>query len=238
MKRVAIIQPNYIPWKGYFDIVHAVDIFIFLDDVQYTQRDWRNRNRIKLANGTSSWLTVPTQGGRSQSIHEVLVDRSQDWSRKHAEALRHSYARSPFFDRYHPRIIEILASGHERLADLDIDLTKQICEWLAIPTELRRSSEMGGAGAKDERLIELVRAVGGDFYLSGPAARDYIVPKRFEDAGITLAYHDYAGYPEYPQVSAPFDHYLTVLDLLFAVGPEAPDYVWGSRRARPIPVLE
>jgi hypothetical protein len=238
VKRVAIIQPNYIPWKGYFDIIHAVDVFIFLDDVQYTQRDWRNRNRIKLASGGSTWLTVPTLGGRSQSIHEVRIDRTQDWPRKHAQALRHSYARTPFFERYHPRFVEIVSSSFERLADLDIALTKQICEWLGIERELRRSSEMGGAGTKDERLVDLAQEVAGDSYLSGPAARDYIVPKRFEDAGIALRYHDYAGYAAYPQISAPFDHYVTVLDLLFAIGPDAPDYVWGSRTAKPIPVFE
>jgi hypothetical protein len=238
VKRVAISQPNYIPWKGYFDIIHSVDVFVFLDDVQYTQRDWRNRNRIKLMSGAASWLTVPTLGGRNQPINEVLVDRGQDWARKHGEALRHSYARTPFFARYHARFVEIVASGHERLADLDIALTKQLCEWLGLTRDFQRSSELGGAGSKDERLIELTKKVGGDFYLSGPAARDYIVPERFADAGITLAYQDYSGYPEYPQVSPPFDHFVTVLDLLFAVGPEAPDYVWGSRRARPIPVRE
>lgn len=238
MKRVAIIQPNYIPWKGYFDIIHDVDVFIFLDDVQYTQRDWRNRNKIKLANGTSSWLTVPTLGGRNQAIHEVAIDRGQDWPRKHGTALLHSYAKAPFFERYHPRFVEIVSSGHERLVDLDIELTKQLMEWLGLEREVLRSSEMGGTGAKDERLVDLVTKVGGDFYLSGPAARDYIVPERFSSAGIGLGYHDYSGYPEYPQVSEPFDHYVTVLDLLFAVGPEAPDYVWGSRRARPMPVRE
>ena len=238
MKRVAVIQPNYIPWKGYFDIIHDVDVFILLDDVQYTQRDWRNRNKIKLTNGTSSWLTVPTLGGRNQAIHEVLVDRGQDWPRKHGEALRHSYARSPFFERYHARFVEIVSSGHERLVDLDVDLTKQVMEWLGLEREVLRSSVMGGSGAKDERLVELVSKVSGDFYLSGPAARDYIVPERFASAGIGLGYHDYSGYPEYTQVSEPFDPYVSVLDLLFAVGPEAPDYVWGSRRARPMPVRE
>jgi hypothetical protein len=238
VKRVAISQPNYIPWKGYFDIIQAVDVFVVLDDVQYTQRDWRNRNRIKLASGASSWLTVPTLGGRNQAIHEVLVDRGQDWARKHGEALRHSYARTPFFARYHSRFVEIVSSGHERLVDLDIALTRQICEWLGLEREVLRSSELGGAGTKDERLLDLIAKVGGDFYLSGPAARDYIVPERFARAGVELAYHDYSGYPEYPQVSEPFDHYVTVLDLLFAVGPDAPDYVWGSRRARPTPVRE
>src|SRR4051812_8539945 len=105
---VAIIQPNYIPWKGYFDIIHDVDKFIFLDDVQYTVRDWRNRNKIKLADGTTSWLSVPTRGGRNQRICDVAIDNTQDWKRKHQEAIRHSYGKTPFFGKYFPGLCEAL----------------------------------------------------------------------------------------------------------------------------------
>jgi hypothetical protein len=230
MRRVAIIQPNYLPWKGYFDIIHAVDVFIFLDDVQYTTRDWRNRNRIKRPQGEPIWLTVPTLGGRNQLVNEVAIDNAQNWPHKHYEALRHSYRGTPHFDRYAPRLRELLNDKWPLLVDLDVALTKQICEWLGFSVELRRSSELGAHGAKDERLIDLTQKVGGDYYLSGPAARDYIQPDRFQSANIELAYHDYSGYPEYPQVSSPFDHFVTILDLLFAAGPDAPDYIWGKLR--------
>ncbi len=232
MTRVAILQPNYIPWKGVFDMLHAVDVFVFLDDVQYTVRDWRNRNRVKTPAGPSAWLSVPTRGGRNQRICDVAIDYDQPWQHKHTEALRHSYGRTPFFHDYAPRFGEILDKRHPLLADLDIELTREVCGWLGIERDLRRSSELDPQGIKDDRLIDLVQKVGGDAYLSGPAARTYIRPERFSDAGIALSYQDYAGYPEYPQISAPFDHAVTILDLLFAVGPAAPEYIWGPRRLR------
>jgi hypothetical protein len=230
--RVAIIQPNYIPWKGYFDMIHAVDTFIFLDDVQYTVRDWRNRNKIKTAAGATSWLSVPTLGGRSQRVCDVAIDGAQGWRHKHTEALRHSYGRTPFFAEYFPRFAELLSREWKLLADLDIALTQEICAWLGVERQFRRSSEWSVAGIKDDRLIELVERVGGTYYLSGPAARDYIVPEKFAEAKIELAYQDYSGYPEYPQIAPPFDHFVTILDLVFAVGGEAPEYIWGQHRAR------
>jgi hypothetical protein len=230
MKRVAIIQPNYIPWKGYFDIIHAVDTFIFLDDVQYTTRDWRNRNKIKTAQGPMSWLTVPTLGGRNQRICDVKIDDAQRWRRDHIESLRHSYGRTPFFERYFPAFCETLNSGSPLLAQLDVALTKQISGWLGCNPQYVLASELNAAGSKDDRLIDLVQKVGGTAYLSGPAARDYIRPEAFERAQIELGYHDYSGYPEYRQISEPFDHFVTILDLLFSIGPDAPAYIWGERR--------
>jgi hypothetical protein len=230
VKRVAIIQPSYIPWRGFFDVIHAVDVFIFLDDVQYTVRDWRNRNRIKTHQGDSIWLSIPVRGGRNQRIADVEIDDSQEWRRRHLEAIRHSYGRCRFFGEYFPGLTEALEGGPSRLADLDIQLTHRICAWLGCERRFHRSSELAPSGTKDDRLIDLVRKVEGDFYLSGPAARDYIQPEKFRDAGIELAYQDYGGYPVYDQISAPFDPQVTVLDLLFSVGSEAGDYIWGKRR--------
>lgn len=232
MTRVAIIQPNYIPWKGYFDIMHGVDVFVFLDDVQYTLRDWRNRNRIRAPDGSSRWISVPTVGGRNQRIADVRIDRSQDWARKHCETLRHSYGRTPFFARYFPEFVEIACADWSHLADLDIALTRRIAGWLGLEPRYHRSSELRPTGLRDERLIELVRRVEGTVYRSGPSARAYIRPEAFSAAGIQLVYHDYAGYPEYPQIARPFDHHVTILDLLFATGPTARDYIWGERRGR------
>lgn len=230
MKRVAIIQPNYLPWKGYFDIIHDVDVFVFLDDVQYTVRDWRNRNKIKTHDGRTIWLSVPVLGGRNQRICDVEIDRAEAWQRKHTEALRHNYGKTPGFAEYFPRFVDVLSHDFPRLVDLDIALTREICSWLGLAPEFRRSSELSPEGTKDERLIDIVQKVGGDHYLSGPAARDYIQPERFAEAHIGLAYHDYAGYPAYPQLAEPFDHHVSILDLVFAVGREAPDYIWGARR--------
>jgi hypothetical protein len=230
--KVAIIQPNYIPWKGYFDIIQAVDTFVFLDDVQYTPRDWRNRNKIKATDGRTLWLSVPTVGGRNQRICDVEIDNSQGWQRKHCESLRHNYRNAPFFDLYFGRFSEIVGRDWKRLVDLDVVLTCEIAGWLGLAPQYRRSSELAPEGTKDDRLIDLVKKVGGTSYLSGPAARDYIRPERFAESNTGLGYHDYSGYPEYPQISPPFDHFVTILDLLFAVGDAAPEYIWGARRAR------
>jgi hypothetical protein len=232
VKRVAIIQPNYVPWKGYFDIIHDVDTFVFLDDVQYTVRDWRNRNRIKTRDGQTIWLSVPILGGRNQRICDVEINRAEAWQRKHIEAARHSYGKMPGFAEYFPRFVDVLGQGFSRLGELDIAMTREICGWLGLDREFYRSSELSPTGTKDERLIDLVQKVGGDHYLSGPAARDYIRAERFAAAHIGLAYHDYAGYPAYPQLGEPFDHHVSILDLVFAVGRDTPDYIWGARRVR------
>jgi hypothetical protein len=230
--KVAIVQPSYLPWKGFFDIIFQVDCFVFLDDVQYTVRDWRSRNKIKQRDGSTRWITVPVLGGRNQRIADVKIDRSQPWERKHLEALRHAYAQTPFFDRYFSTLSDILRSGETSLSRLDATLTRAICAWLGLDRRFVFASELAASGSKDDHLIEIVKKVGGTAYLSGPSARDYIRPGRFAEEGIALSYVDYSGYPEYTQTSAPFVHAVTVLDLLFAVGPEAPDYIWGARRLR------
>lgn len=230
--RVAVIQPNYLPWKGYFDIIHDVELFVFLDDVQYTVRDWRNRNKIKTRVGHTQWLTVPTLGGRNQSIAEVAIDEGQPWRRKHLDAIRHSYGGTPYFEHYFSLLSELLSRPWTYLADLDIELTKEICRWLGLTPRFARSSSLSPSGTKDDRLIDIVKKVGGHAYLSGPAARDYIRPERFSECGIELSYHDYSGFPEYPQIAPPFDHFVTILDLIFAVGADAPAYIWGEKRLR------
>ncbi|MCA9415865.1 MAG: WbqC family protein [Candidatus Omnitrophica bacterium] len=228
MKKVAIIQSNYLPWKGYFDMIHRVDTFVFLDDVQYTTRDWRNRNKIKMSDGSAKWISVPVTGGRDQLICEAKIDYSSNWANKHLEALRHSYGETSHFDRYFPAIKEILEGSPELLSQLNRALVEKICGWLGIGTELRSSKEFGVPGSKDDKLIGIIREVGGDSYLSGPAARDYIVDEKFEKAGIGLEYMDYSHYPTYEQISEPFEHGVTILDLLFMVGEEAPKYIWAE----------
>ena len=226
MKKVAIIQSNYLPWKGYFDMIHRVDAFIFLEDVQYTTRDWRNRNKIKKLDGKTQWISVPVSGGRDQLICEAKIDFSTPWRNKHLEALRHSYGKTPHFETFFPRIKEILEDSPEFLSKLNQILIKQIAEWLGIETEFHSSEDFQVPGSKDDKLIGLVQKVGGDHYLSGPAARAYIVADKFRDAGIDLEYMDYSHYPDYPQISEPFEHGVSVLDLLFMMGREAPAYIW------------
>lgn len=229
LKKVAVIQSNYIPWKGYFDIIHDVDLFIFYDDVQYTKNDWRNRNRIKTQHG-AAWLTIPVGADLNRLICEVpLAD--ERWAKNHYKTLVQNYAKAPFFAQYQPLLEEVyLARRWTNLSELNQYLIKTIArDCLGIIAEFADSRSYGASGKRLERLLDLLKKAGTDRYISGPAARDYIDERHFASEGIQLVYKDYSGYPEYPQFFPPFDHYVTVLDLLFHAGPDASYYIWGWR---------
>ncbi len=227
-KRVAILQSNYVPWKGYFDIIHDVDEFIFHDDLRYTKQDWRNRNRIKTRSGPA-WLTIPVGERQDRRICDVELPAT-DWAREHWRRIEVSYASAPHFETYRPCLEEIyLRRTWQRLADFNQHMIRTIAEWLGITTRFRDSRELDLHGVKQDRVLEILGQVGADVYVSGPAARDYLDPQRFADAGIELRWKDYSGYPEYPQLYPPFLHEVTVLDLLFHTGPEAPYSIWGWR---------
>ena len=226
VKRVAIVQSCYIPWKGYFDMVNLVDEFVLFDDRQFTRRDWRNRNRIKTAQGTQ-WLTIPVavKGRYEQRIDETVID-DPGWSGRHLRTLEHAYAKTPCYELYRDRVAAIYESVSDvRLSIVNRTLLEGICDLLGIETAFRWSSDYEASGAKTDRLVSLCLAAGADAYLSGPAARTYIDEQQFAAAGIQLDYMDYDGYPEYPQLHGPFEHTVTILDLLFQTGTEAPAYM-------------
>lgn len=227
--RVAIIQSSYIPWKGYFDIAHDVDEFIFLDHVQFTTRDWRSRNRIKTRDGLL-WLTIPVGADRDRRICDVVI-ADTGWQEKHWKSILHGYGKTPHFLRYRPFFEDIyLGRRWSSLVELNQTMIRRIAtELLGIKTVFRDSRELDPQGAKLEVILDLAQKTRATHYLSGPAASDYIDASRFASAGIELAYKDYAGYPEYPQLHPPFEHSVSVLDLLFAVGDDAPHYIWGWR---------
>lgn len=228
-QRVAILQSNYLPWKGYFDIIHDVDLFIFYDDVQYTLRDWRNRNKIKTPQG-ADWLTAPTNGTRQHLIYQVEFTDTK-WQSKHWETLRHNYGKTPHFERYRPFLEDVyLGNRWEYLSELNQYLIEQISHrFLGITTTFADSRHYHAAGEKQERIIDLLTRADASLYVSGPSAKSYIDEMRFAQTGIELAWKDYGGYPEYPQFHPPFEHGVTILDLLFHSGPEAPYYIWGWR---------
>lgn len=229
MHRVAIIQSSYIPWKGFFDIIHDVDEFVFLDNVQFTPRDWRSRNRIKTREGLL-WLTVPAGADRNRRICDVRLE-DHGWQDKHWKSLTHSYGKTPHFAFYRPFFEEIyLGREWTSLSELNQHMTRSIStELLGLSPRFRDSRELDPEGAKLDLILDLVRKTGATEYVSGPAARDYIDASRFAEAGVTLTYKDYTGYPEYPQPHPPFEHAVSALDLLFSVGPDAPHYIWGWR---------
>ncbi len=227
--RVAVIQSNYLPWKGYFDIIHDVDTFIFYDDLQYTKNDWRNRNLIKTASGPQ-WLTIPVGSRAGRLICEVnLPDPS--WQRVHWERLRQSYQRAPHFKRYATLLEDIyLGRRWDNLSVLNQYLIQLIAtDLLGIRSSFMDSRQLAPEGRKLDRLIDLLKKAGATHYVSGPSARDYIDPVQFEQARIALEFKDYRGYPSYDQIHPPFSHQVSVLDLLFHQGPDAPWYIWGWR---------
>ncbi len=226
--KAAILQSNYIPWKGYFDIINDVDIFIILDDVQYTLRDWRNRNQIKTANGLK-WLSVPVQGGRNQTICDVKIDYENNWAHKHIETIRHSYSKSKCLQDFLYLFEECLNKRLSRLSMLNIELINIISEFLKIDTKIIHSKELTVKGSKTDRLINICKEIGADHYISGPSAKNYIISEKFESSGILLEYKDYSEYPEYPQLFGTFEHRLSILDLIFNTGKNAPHYIWGWR---------
>jgi hypothetical protein len=224
-KRVAILQSNYIPWKGYFDLIGLVDEFVLLDDVQYTKNDWRNRNRIKTAQGVA-WLTIPVEhsGRFGQRIDEVHVAGDR-WRLKHWRSIVQSYGSAPFFAAYRDRLEALYAESTERLSEVNRRFLEVLCELLGVRTRISSSTDYAAVNGRTERLVEICRVLGAETYLSGPAARDYLDESLFAATGISVEYIDYSDYPEYPQLHPPFEHRVSVVDLLFAVGPEAPRYL-------------
>jgi hypothetical protein len=221
-KRVAIVQSCYIPWRGYFDLIDRVDEFILFDDVQFTKRDWRSRNRIKTAQGLL-WLSVPvqTKGKYLQAIKDTEVSEP-GWNELHWRTIKTHYAKAPFLPTYHAAL-EALFMGctDARLSQTNRRLIEGLCAMLGVTTKLSWSMDYHVVPGKTERLVSLCQQAGATDYLSGPAARDYIRPELFEEAGIRLEYMDYSGYQEYPQLHPPFERAVSVIDLILNAGPEA-----------------
>lgn len=229
--RVGIIQSNYIPWRGYFDFIDDVDVFAIYDDVQFERRSWRSRNLIKTRAGPK-WLTASVRkGDRSQSVEQTELTYEPDWRGDHLALLKANYQSAPFYARYMPSFAEILERRFEFLSPLNETLMRWIMAELAIKTPIVRSSAFGLQGRKTERLIDLVRKIGGKTYLSGPSASAYIDEEMFVDAGIALEYKTY-DYAPYPQLWGPFDGAVSVLDLLFNVGPDARDFLKSATPSR------
>lgn len=226
MKKVAILQSNYIPWKGYFDLIAAVDEFILYDDMQFTRRDWRNRNQIKTPQGLQ-WLTVPVKvkGKYTQAIYETEVD-GVDWVDMHWKTLLQNYKRAPHFEEIAALLSPLyLERKFTHISELNTELIKVICNYLGIKTKISQSSDFFLLEGKTERLADLCAQVGGTEYISGPAAKDYVEDYFFSDRGIKLTWFDYASYREYPQLWGAFEHGVSIVDLLFNCGKDSCRYM-------------
>lgn len=222
MKKVAILQSNYIPWKGYFDMIASVDEFILFDDMQYTRRDWRNRNQIKTPQGVQ-WISIPVlvKGKYDQKIKDTEIE-NPNWAVTHWKALVQNYRHTPHFDEIAAWLEPLyLAKTFTHLSPLNRHFIEAICNYLGIKTTITNSWDYSLIEGKTERLADLCMQAGGTEYISGPAAKNYIEEKVFTDMRIKLTWFNYNGYAEYPQLWGEFTHGVTILDLLFNCGKES-----------------
>lgn len=226
-KKVAIVQSNYIPWKGYFDLINMADEFILYDSVQYTRRDWRNRNKIKTQKG-ATWITIPVEvkGKYFQSINETKISDSQ-WNERHWQLLIHNYSKAKYFKNFK----DIFREAYEKnkspyLSQVNYNFIKIICGILEIKTKISWSTDFKVTEeGKTEKLLYLCKQAGASEYISGPSAKDYLDPHLFSKEKIKLTFIDYSEYLQYNQFFAPFEHSVTILDLLFNEGPNAKKYM-------------
>lgn len=228
-KRVAVLQSNYIPWKGYFDIINRVDVFCFHDDLQYTKNDWRNRNKIKTRDGVR-WLTIPCGTSEKRLISEVKIN-DFSWQKKHWETIKSNYSDTPFFSKTKD-FFEDFYLSHEwnYLSELNQYLIKNIAkDKLGIKdTVFLSSKDYNLQESKTERLIQLLLRIGATDYLSGPSAINYLDLDLFKKNNIKIEFINYSNYPIYSQYFPPFDHNVSVLDLIFNEGDNLLNFITSS----------
>jgi hypothetical protein len=237
-KKVAILQSNYIPWKGYFDLINSVDEFVLYDTAQFTKNDWRNRNKIKTPKGLA-WLTIPVRHDFGQAIQDTRIEGAH-WARTHWASLRQNYANAPYLDAYRSDFQRLYedAAGETHLSVVNHRLLVAICSMLGIRTRISWSRDYELIEGKTNRLVHLCQQLEANEYISGPAAKAYIDHTMFAEAGIKLTYIDYSGYPEYSQLFGAFEHGVSVVDLLFNEGSRAPLYMKSfSKEAQTVSAL-
>jgi hypothetical protein len=227
--RVAVLQSNYIPWKGYFDIIGSVDLFVFHDDLQYTKLDWRNRNKIKTPKG-AEWISIPCGASEHRLICNVdLVDSR--WQRRHWDLIRLHYSKSPYFGEYRSFFEEIyLGRTWTNLSELNQHVIQGVSkELLYLSTRFDDSRNYCLTSTKANRVLELLKRVGASVYLSGPAAKSYLTDSMLAVEDIQLEWMSYEGYPTYSQLYPPFEHAVSIIDLIFNTGPYAASYMLAKR---------
>jgi WbqC-like protein family len=232
MKTVVILQSNYIPWKGYFDLIHDADVFVYYDDVQYTKNDWRNRNKICTREGMS-WLTIPIP---KKSVHlpisQVVIEQSQ-WQQEHFKTLYYTYKSSPYFDQLLPLMEECYHKVQwQKLIDINRFAIEQIAQMLGIQTHFMDVKDFTLEGNRVERLISLLKQLGATRYISGPSAKNYLQDSEhlFVEHSIELVYKSYHGYPQYPQLQELFTNEVSILDMIAHLPLHSiPEYIWQWR---------
>ena len=197
--KVVILQPCYIPWRGYFHQIQKADLFIFYDCVQYDDRGWRNRNIVKTNKGPL-WLSIPTRSKGVQAqqtpIADVEIVWEKDWRKKHLGSIQMNYSKAPYYSLYKNFLNDIYTQKHHKLADFTCYSTERLALELGITnTEFLRSSSMKISGTKTDRLLNILKKVNAKTYISGPSAKAYMEEEKFFDTGISIEYMQY----DYPQ---------------------------------------
>jgi len=222
---LSVHQPQYIPWLGYFDKIAKSDGFVFLNEVQYKDREFQNRNKIRTKTGWI-WLTVPvvTKGLGRQKISEVRIDNSSAWQRKHSQSLKTCYGKTVFFERYFPFFENIYNTRFESLARLNTEIIKYILSELGLSGKLYQDTDLDIHSQKTDRILEICRKLKADTYLSGSGGRQYLEEDKFRQAGVKLVYQEFT-HPFYNQrvlsQEENFLPYMSVIDLLFNEGPNS-----------------
>jgi len=224
-KKVAILQSNYIPWKGYFDLINMADEFIFYDEVQFTKNDWRNRNKIKTHTGIQ-WLTIPVrQESLSQKIKDTQITDIY-WNKKHWNAISINYSKAKYFKEYKDIFEELYRKSDEKyLCEVNYKFIKLICNILGINTQINWSSNYQLIEGKTERLVSICKQAGASHYVAGPSSKNYLDERLFKHEEISIEYIDYTNYPEYNQLHGQFVHEVSVIDLILNEGPNAPRFM-------------
>ena len=229
MTRVAIMQPTYLPWSGYFGLMQSVDVFVLLDSVQFARRSWQQRNLIKTANG-AKWLTVPvlSKAKRQQLICEVELDKSSDFAAKHRRGIEMSYAKTPYFSQYADTLLPLLNDNSPLLVDLTVGLILQLKAQLGIDTCVLRASELNGNGNKADLLASICKKIGATSYVSPPGSKVYLDESdAFEKIGVALQFYDFK-HPEYSQLFGEFLPNMSIVDMLFNCGERASAMLKGA----------
>lgn len=228
--KTAILQSNYIPWKGYFDLIQSVDTFVIYDGVQFTKNDWRNRNKLVI-NGKAKWITIPVRHQNlAQTIKETTVANPK-WASKHWKTIEQAYSKAPYFTKFGERLKETYTqlSVETHLSKINLTLIILICDLLDIRTRIITDDQFDLPEDRIDKLITICEKLGTSTYVSGPAARSYIDEERFRENGINIEWMDYSHYSHYSQISTDFDHFVSVLDLLFCYGPNFQSYIRGEK---------
>ncbi|OGG57131.1 MAG: hypothetical protein A3F84_19190 [Candidatus Handelsmanbacteria bacterium RIFCSPLOWO2_12_FULL_64_10] len=225
---VAIHQPQYLPWLGYFDKMDRADVFVLLDNVQYKKNEFINRNRIKSAAGWQ-WLTVPVRYRFPERIDQVAIHTGVNWRRQHAQALLTNYGRAPHFAACRPFFDDLLSRPWEGLCDLNAHAVRGLAELLGIRREMPLASVWALGEDPTGRLVDICRRVGADTYLSGAGGQGYLDLSQFEAAGIRVVFQAFE-HPVYPQRFGPFEPFMSVVDLLFNCGEESLEVIRRGRK--------